>query len=410
MLFNSLIFLYAFLPVAYFVFWKLRGKFPRHLWLAVTGYVFYSFWNYKFCALMLTSTLVSYLAGLALLRWQDPFRRRLCLIVPVTVDLALLGVFKYANFALTSLNDLSSRWGGHWSFTTLDVILPVGISFYTFHTVTYIVDAYRGVITPTRSFVEFASYVSLFPQLVAGPIVRFRQIEDDLGDVDRAERRADLDTGWSFFAIGFIKKVLIADTIGGIVTPALADYAHLSTVGAWLCLLGFAYQIYFDFSGYSDMAVGLGYMFGLRLPRTSTPPTRRRTWPTSGGAGTSPCRRSSATTCSCRSEAGAGRACALPQPDAHHAPGRALARRRVDLRHLGRLSWARCSSCTTRSRPSGRPFPCPPGARGRSCSSWWGSPSSAPTASRWRCSSWAPCSPGNRARLRSARRSSARSS
>ena len=192
----------------------------------------------------------------------------------MTVDLALLGVFKYANFALTSLNDLSSRWGGHWSFTTLDVILPVGISFYTFHTVTYIVDAYRGVITPTRSFVEFASYVSLFPQLVAGPIVRFRQIEDDLGDVDRAERRADLDTGWSFFAIGFIKKVLIADTIGGIVTPALADYAHLSTVGAWLCLLGFAYQIYYDFSGYSDMAVGLGYMFGLRLPQNFDSPYR----------------------------------------------------------------------------------------------------------------------------------------
>src|SRR5262245_45685742 len=127
MLFNSLIFLYAFLPIAYFVFWRLRGKLPRYVWLAVTGYVFYSFWNYKFCALMLASTLVSYLAGLGLLRWQDPFRRRLCLVVPVTLDLGLLGIFKYANFALTSLNEVSSWSGGKWRFATFDIVLTVGI-------------------------------------------------------------------------------------------------------------------------------------------------------------------------------------------------------------------------------------------------------------------------------------------
>jgi alginate O-acetyltransferase complex protein AlgI len=128
------------------------------------------------------------------------------------------------------------------------------------------------VITPTRSFVQFAAYVSLFPQLVAGPIVRFRQIEGDLENIERAERTKDLDAGWSFFAIGLVKKVLLADTIGAVVAPGLARYAELSTAGAWLCLLGFAYQLYYDFSGYSDMAVGLGHMFGLRLPQNFNSP------------------------------------------------------------------------------------------------------------------------------------------
>ncbi len=272
MLFNSLPFLYLFLPITYFVFWRLTSKTRRYVWLAITGYVFYSFWNYKFCALMLFSTLVSYLAGLGLLRWQDPARRRLCLVIPVTLDLALLGFFKYTNFVLTSVNGLSTWFGGQTQFATLDIVLPVGISFYTFHTVTYIVDSYQGRITPTKSFSEFASYVSLFPQLVAGPIVRFRQISDDLGKIDRAEETRDLDKAWSFFVMGMIKKVLIADTIGGIITPALASYTELSTLGAWLCVLGFAYQVYYDFGGYSDMAVGLGYMFGLRLPQNFNSP------------------------------------------------------------------------------------------------------------------------------------------
>jgi len=272
MLFNSLPFLYLFLPIAYLVFWRLSGQTRRYVWLAITGYVFYSFWNYRFCALMLFSTVVSYAGGLGLLRWQDRLRRRLCLIVPVTADLALLGFFKYTNFALTSVNGLSSWLGFQTRFPVLDMVLPVGISFYTFHTVTYIVDAYRGVVTPTRSFPKFAAYVSLFPQLVAGPIVRFRQIAGDLGRIDRAEETRDLDLAWSFFAIGMIKKVLIADTIGTIINPALADYVSLGTMGAWLCVLGYAYQVYYDFGGYSDMAVGLGYMFGLRLPQNFNSP------------------------------------------------------------------------------------------------------------------------------------------
>ena len=274
MLFNSLGFLFAFLPVAYLVFWHLTGKTARYVWLAISGYAFYSFWNYKFCALMFFSTAVSYLAGLGLLRWQDPRRRQLCVVLPVATDLALLGFFKYANFMVANLNEISPWLGGHSMLPFLNIVLPVGISFYTFHTITYMIDGYRGVITPTRNFFEFAAYVSLFPQLVAGPIVRFRQIEQDIERIDRADRAAHRNIGWSFFVIGMIKKVLLADTIAAVIDPAFARYAELSTVSAWLCLLSYAYQLYFDFSGYSDMAVGLGYLFGLRLPQNFDSPYR----------------------------------------------------------------------------------------------------------------------------------------
>jgi alginate O-acetyltransferase complex protein AlgI len=154
----------------------------------------------------------------------------------------------------------------------LRILVPVGISFYTFHTITYIVDSYRRTITPTRNLLEFSCYVSLFSQLVAGPIVRFRQIENDLENLDHVDRRATLNLGWSFFAIGMIKKVLIADKIAAVIDPAFLDPARLSTRDAWLCMLGYSYQLYFDFSGYSDMAVGLGYLFGVHIPQNFNSP------------------------------------------------------------------------------------------------------------------------------------------
>src|SRR5881628_4265153 len=272
MLFNSLPFLYGFLPLTYLVFWRLNGKQSRYVWLTLTGYVFYAFWNYRFCALMALSTVVSYLAGLGLRTWTDPQRRRLCLIAPVTIDLCLLGFFKYANFAMDTANRVAGLLHLPFYLSGPEIILPVGISFYTFHTITYIVDAYRRTITPTRNFFEFSCYVSLFSQLVAGPIVRFRQIQADLEHIDQGDRRAGWRVGWSYFAIGMIKKVLIADTIAAAINPALGQYATLSTGGAWLCMLGYAYQIYFDFSGYSDMAVGLGHLFGIRIPQNFNSP------------------------------------------------------------------------------------------------------------------------------------------
>ena len=266
MLFNSFVFLLLFLPVTYTVFWSLRSANARYVWLTLTGYVFYGWWDARFCLLMAFSTAVSFTAGLGFLRWNDPRRRRLCLVLPITVDLSLLGFFKYANFVTDTGARLLSLVGIPAAPPHLNIILPIGISFYTFHTITYIVDSYRGVIRPTRNFFEFSSYVSLFSQLVAGPIVRFRQIEEDLENLGHANRRAWLGLGVSYFVTGLFEKVVIADSIAAFVNPALLQYSHLSTASSWLAMLGYTFQLYFDFSGYSSMAMGLGYMFGLRIP------------------------------------------------------------------------------------------------------------------------------------------------
>lgn len=272
MLFNSLVFIYAFLPITYLVFWRLHNKNQRYVWLTITGYVFYGFWNFRFCGLMAFSTLVSYCAGRGFLRWKDERHRRWCLVTPIVVDLLLLSVFKYAGFALDTVNSLAGWLGVPIHAPVVRLILPVGISFYTFHTITYIVDSYRGTIKPTRNLFEFSCYVSLFSQLVAGPIVRFRQIEADLERIGTGDRTTYLERGCSFFAIGMIEKVLIADSIANVIDPALLHYPQLSTPGAWLCMLGYTYQLFFDFAGYSDMAVGLGYLFGIRIPQNFNSP------------------------------------------------------------------------------------------------------------------------------------------
>jgi alginate O-acetyltransferase complex protein AlgI len=196
----------------------------------------------------------------------------LCLILPITADLLLLGFFKYAGFGLETAQTIVGWLGSDVSLPHLDIILPVGISFYTFHTITYIVDSYRGVIKPTRNLFEFSCYVSLFSQLVAGPIVRFRQIEEDLERIGQIDRLQWFSRGVSFFVIGMVEKVLVADSLAAFVDPALARYESLSTSGAWLAMLGYTFQLYFDFSGYSTMAVGLGLMFGLRIPQNFNSP------------------------------------------------------------------------------------------------------------------------------------------
>jgi alginate O-acetyltransferase complex protein AlgI len=271
-LFNSFVFLCVFLPIAYAVFWILRSASARYVWLTITGYVFYGYWDARFTLLMAFSTLVSYTAGLGFLRWSDPRRRRLCLVIPIVTDLTLLGFFKYTNFLLRSTQEVVHAFGMSLAVPHLDIILPVGISFYTFHTITYIVDGYRGVIRPTRNFFEFSAYVSLFSQLVAGPIVRFRQIEQDLEELGHSDRTRWVRRGVAFFIIGLTEKVALADSLAGFVDPALANYTLLSSAGAWMALVGYSFQLYFDFAGYSDMAVGLGYLFGLRIPQNFNSP------------------------------------------------------------------------------------------------------------------------------------------
>ena len=273
MLFNSLVFIFLFLPVTYLVFWALRSTPQRHVWLTITGYVFYAYWDVRFCLLMAFSTLVSYAAGRAFLRYGP---RRWILWVPVSCDLALPGFFKYAGFFAETVNAVARAAHLGPLLPVLHVVLPVGISFDTFHTISYIVDCYRGVVRPTRSLFEFSAYVSLFSQLVAGPIVRFRQIESDLENLASADRRAGLYAGSSFFVYGLVEKVLVADSLARFVNPWLADYTHLSSAATWLAMLGYSMQLYFDFSGYSSMAVGLGLMFGLRIPQNFNSPYRAR--------------------------------------------------------------------------------------------------------------------------------------
>lgn len=268
MVFNSWIFLLAFLPVVYALFWLAQTRQQRYVLLTVSGYVFYGYWDWRFCFLLLFSSLVSYTVGLAIQRRTDPRARRALMVLAVGVDLTLLGYFKYYDFFASSLDALLPGR----PLPLLHVILPIGISFYTFHTISYIVDVHAGRVKATANLFEYLTYVSLFSQLVAGPIVRFRQIEDDLEAIGGPPRPDWTARGLMFFAIGMTKKVVVADHIAQYINPMLASWQDMSTVDAWTTALGYSAQLYFDFSGYSDMAIGLGYLFMLRIPQNFNRP------------------------------------------------------------------------------------------------------------------------------------------
>jgi alginate O-acetyltransferase complex protein AlgI len=268
MLFNSNVFIFGFLPIVFTLFWTLRTRQQRWVLLTISGYVFYGWWNWKFCGLLALSSLVSFGAALMIARAPNRTVARRWVVASVGFDLAMLGFFKYYNFAASSLRAVLPSFAP----PVLDIVLPIGISFYTFHTISYILDVADGRVRPTRRLFEYLAYVSLFSQLVAGPIIRFRQIEDDLEHVDREPQDAYFSHGIGIFVIGLLKKVAIADHLGALVDPMLARYATLSTLGAWLAALGYTFQLYYDFSGYSDMAIGLGYLFGLRIPRNFNAP------------------------------------------------------------------------------------------------------------------------------------------
>ena len=270
MVFNSDVFLFLFFPVVFALFWLARTKQQRYLLLTAAGYVFYGYWNWKYCFLLLFSSFVSFFAARAITATADRRRQRAWLVASITVDLTILGVFKYANFIAGSLHELVPSIAP----VIVNVALPIGISFYTFHTISYIVDVYVGRVRATNNVFEYLTYVSFFPQLVAGPIARFRQVESDLEQIDRRPSDELMARGLGFFAVGMIKKVIVADSIAGYVVPMLAAFDSLTVVGAWLVALGYTLQLYYDFSGYSDMAVGLGCLFGIRLPQNFNAPYR----------------------------------------------------------------------------------------------------------------------------------------
>ena len=212
MLFNSYEFLFLFLPIVligYYGFLRNRG---RMIFLTLMSYIFYGWWDYRFCALMLASTVIDYVSGLLIFRAPDTRRRRLWVAVSVIANLSLLGFFKYFDLGARTLNMMASLFGAsHPLVSLLHITLPVGISFYTFQSMSYSIDIYRGVVKPARSFADFACYVSLFPQLVAGPIIRYKELADQL--VVRTHTLQKCSLGITFFILGLAKKVILADGV-----------------------------------------------------------------------------------------------------------------------------------------------------------------------------------------------------
>jgi len=274
MLFHSLEFLVGFLPTVLLGFFLL-GRFETTrplapLWLALASLFFYAWWNPPFVLLLLASIAVNYAIGRRLL--QRPSRALLAL--GIAADLAVIGYFKYVNFFLSTLDALTGL-----DLFVAGVFLPLGISFFTFQQIAYLVDAYRGEVT-SRGIVDYALFVSFFPQLIAGPIVHHAEMMPQFQHADTYRPRADsFAIGLSVFTFGLIKKVVIADGMALYATPvfdaALAGRdPHL--LEAWGGALAYTFQLYFDFSGYSDMAVGLARMFNIRLPFNFDSPYQAR--------------------------------------------------------------------------------------------------------------------------------------
>jgi alginate O-acetyltransferase complex protein AlgI len=268
MVFTSHIFVFYFLPTVLLVYYALPYRW-RNLFLTFASYFFYGWWKPWFVTLMMTSTVVDYLAVRAMSAdGATPRRRKLALIASMVTNLGLLGVFKYAMFAQENINYLIQIFGSE-GFSMLQITLPIGISFYTFQTMSYTIDVYRGTARPVKRFQDFSCFVALFPQLIAGPIVRYNTVAVQL--YERTHTMQRFASGVSIFIIGFAKKILLANPVGNIADAAFGAESPTALV-AWVGVAAYAFQIYFDFSGYSDMAVGLGRMFGFEFIKNFNDP------------------------------------------------------------------------------------------------------------------------------------------
>ena len=255
MVFASVPFLFVFLPAVLAAYFLCPRRWHNAV-LLVFSLFFYAWGEPVYILLMLSSITVSFLAGRALGRAHTPARRRAVLSASVAYHLLTLGFFKYADFLIGTVNSLFGL-----SLPLLSLPLPIGISFYTFQTLSYIVDVYRGVCAPQRRWDWLAMYVSLFPQLIAGPIVRYQTVEQQIAH--RTVSRAQCAEGVRRFTVGLVKKVLLANSIGLVFTQILGNGAlPQSVLAAWVAVAAYTFQIYFDFAGYSDMAIGLGKLFG----------------------------------------------------------------------------------------------------------------------------------------------------
>jgi alginate O-acetyltransferase complex protein AlgI len=264
MLFNSAAFLFLFAPLVYGIYWRMQGQESRKLLSLLASYVFYGVWSAKFALLMLATTSVDFFTA----RWiedaANPRARKALLAVSMTVNLGVLALFKYWDFFASSINALAPR-----PFVALlKVALPIGISFYTFESMSYTIDVYKGHTKALRRFVDYGHFVTMFPRLVAGPIVRYTDVAQQLRVLPKTLSATIKLEAAHFFTLGLVKKVLIADVIAArLVDPLFPLATQLSMVQGWLAALGYTAQLYFDFSGYSDMAVALGLLLGFRFTR-----------------------------------------------------------------------------------------------------------------------------------------------
>jgi alginate O-acetyltransferase complex protein AlgI len=275
-LFPSYVFLAGFLPLALLGWWGLRRKNLRLAFLTVASWFFYAWWDWRFLPLMLTTTTVDYVAALAIARSDEERRRRLLLVLSLGANLTLLGYFKYAGFFLGSLDGIGHALGLPVDLPTLHILLPIGISFYTFNSMSYTIDVFRRRATPTKHPLEYTTFVALFPHLIAGPIVRFVDLEWQLRRPRRVLSSHAAAVGLFFLSAGLVKKLVVADLLAPHVDRLFAQPEQLGFVSAWAAAFGYSLQLYFDFSGYSDMAVGLAWLLGFRFPQNFNSPFKAR--------------------------------------------------------------------------------------------------------------------------------------
>ena len=258
MVFSSVVFLFRFLPIFFLFYYVVPGRMKNVL--LFVGSLFFYAWGEPVCVLLLLfSTVVDYIHGRLLGRFQGKKAAKYILLSSIMVNLAILCFFKYADFLIQSVNAISGR-----NLPLLNLPLPIGISFYTFQTMSYTIDVYRGEVKVQRNLLDFGVYVTMFPQLIAGPVVKYRDVEEKLHH--RSINLTAVSRGMNRFCVGLAKKVLLANNIGELwVSVSDMHVREISALTAWLGIMAFAFQIYFDFSGYSDMAIGMGEMLGFHF-------------------------------------------------------------------------------------------------------------------------------------------------
>ncbi len=261
MVFSSILFLFRFMPAAFLIYYAVPRRF-KNFTLLVLSLIFYSWGEVRYFPIMVASVLVDYIASNGIERNRhSKLRCRLFLLLSVIFNLGMLGFFKYTDFIISNINALFGTTIG-----LLKLTLPLGISFYTFQTMSYTIDVYRDKVKAERNIIDFGAFVVLFPQLIAGPIVRYTDVSRELKE--RKVNAAQIQDGIGTFIMGLGSKVLIANNIGSLWTEVESlGFSNISTPLAWLGILAFSLQIYFDFSGYSLMAIGLGKMLGFEFPQ-----------------------------------------------------------------------------------------------------------------------------------------------